>query len=151
LGSGSTLSSSCAASAPSTLTSRCPRAELAAARWYAAEAIRYAHAKDVAIDARRAARDGVAAACRYDDWAERPWIDRAVGFGHPESFWKDSLTTLRRGGYDDVSSIEGEESSMTTDEALEKSVEMVRRALPRGPVHSVTGSASTSGRRQAVE
>jgi sugar phosphate isomerase/epimerase len=94
----------------------------------------YAHAKDVGIDTRRAARDGLAPACRYDDWDARSWTYRAIGFGHPESFWKDFFTALRRGGYDDVVSIEIEESFMTTDEALEKSVEMVRRALPREPI-----------------
>lgn len=97
-------------------------------------AVGYAHAKDVAVDARGVARDGVAPACRYDDWNARTWTYRAIGFGHPELFWKDFFTTLRRGGYDDVVSIEIEESFMTTDDALEKSVDMVRRALPRGPI-----------------
>jgi sugar phosphate isomerase/epimerase len=97
-------------------------------------AIGYAHAKDVSIDPRRAARDGLAPACRYDEWEARSWIYRAIGFGHPEPFWKDYFTTLRRCGYDEVVSIEIEESFMSTDEALAKSVEMVQRALPREPV-----------------
>jgi sugar phosphate isomerase/epimerase len=97
-------------------------------------AIGYAHAKDVSIDPRRAPRDGLAPACRYDAWDERTWIYRAIGFGHPEPFWKDYFTALRRGGYDDVVSVEIEESFMSTDEALQKSVEMVRRALPLDPI-----------------
>jgi sugar phosphate isomerase/epimerase len=97
-------------------------------------AIGYVHAKDVSLDPRRVARDGVAAACRYDDWDARTWTYRAIGYGHPEPFWKDFFTTLRRAGYDDVVSIEIEESFMSQREALEKSVEMVRRALPREPV-----------------
>jgi sugar phosphate isomerase/epimerase len=97
-------------------------------------AIAYAHAKDVSIDSRRAALNGVAPACRYDDWDARTWIYRAIGFGHPEIFWKDFFTALRRGGYDDVVSIEIEEAFMSVDEALEKSVDQVRRALPKDPI-----------------
>jgi sugar phosphate isomerase/epimerase len=97
-------------------------------------AIGYVHAKDAGIDARAAARDGLVPACRYDDWDARTWTYRAIGFGHPEPFWKDFFTALRRVGYDDVVSIEIEESFMTMDEALEKSVELVRRALPREPM-----------------
>lgn len=96
----------------------------------------YVHAKDVGIDPRRVARDGLAPACRYDAWDERTWTYRAVGFGHGEPFWKEFFTTLRRCGYDGVVSIEIEESFMTSDEALEKSVEMVRRALPHEPIPS---------------
>jgi sugar phosphate isomerase/epimerase len=98
------------------------------------DAVAYVHAKDVALDARRIARDGVAPACRYDDWEARTWIYRAIGFGHPVSFWQEFFTTLRRIGYDDVVSIEIEESFMTTDEALEKSVDLIRGALPRQPM-----------------
>ena len=99
-----------------------------------AGAIGYAHAKDVALDARGVARDGVAPACRYDDWDARSWTYRAVGYGHPESFWKAFFTALRRGGYDDVVSIEIEDPFMTMDEGVETSVELLRRALPREPI-----------------
>lgn len=98
------------------------------------EAVGYAHAKDVAVYPRKVAKDGVVSACRYDAWAERSWTYRALGFGHPESFWNDFFTTLRQVGYDDVVSIEIEESFMTIDEALAKSTELVRRALPRDPM-----------------
>lgn len=99
-------------------------------------AIGYVHAKDVALYPRAVARDGVAPACRYDDWDARSWTYRAIGFGHPDSFWNEFFTTLRRCGYDDVVSLEIEESFMSMDEALEKSVATVRRALPRAPVPS---------------
>ncbi len=99
-----------------------------------AGAIGYAHAKDVKLDARAVARDGVVPACRYDDWDARSWTYRAIGYGHPESFWRDFFTALRRSGYDDVVSVELEDPFMTMDEGVEKSVELVRRALPREPI-----------------
>ncbi len=99
-----------------------------------AGAIGYAHAKDVKLDARAVARDGIVPACRYDDWDARSWTYRAIGYGHPESFWRDFFTALRRNGYDDVVSIELEDSFMTMDEGVEKSVELVRRTLPREPI-----------------
>lgn len=98
------------------------------------DAIAYSHAKDVGFESRRVARDGVVPACAYDDWSSRTWTYRAIGFGHPEKFWKDMFTSLRRGGYDDVVTIEVEESFMSTDETIDKSVEMLRRALPRDPI-----------------
>jgi sugar phosphate isomerase/epimerase len=97
-------------------------------------AIGYAHAKDVAIDRRRVARDGVAPACRYDDWESRSWIYRTIGLGHPEAFWGSYMDALRRNGYDDVTSVEIEESFMSTDEALEKSMTLLTRVVPRDPI-----------------
>lgn len=99
-----------------------------------AGAIGHAHAKDVRLDARAVARDGVVPACRYDDWDARTWTYRAIGYGHAEAFWRDFFTALRRAGYDDVVAIELEDSFMTMDEGVEKSVELVRRALPREPI-----------------
>ena len=96
--------------------------------------IGHVHAKDVGLDPRRIARDGVVPACRYDDWEGRSWTYRAIGYGHDEPFWREFFTTLRRAGYDDVVAIEIEDPFMTMDEAVEKSVELTRRALPRHPV-----------------
>lgn len=96
--------------------------------------IGYAHAKDVKLDARAVARDGVVPSCRYDDWDARSWTYRAIGYGHPELFWRDFFTALRRNGYDDVVSVELEDAFMTMDEGVEKSVELVRRVLPRDPI-----------------
>jgi sugar phosphate isomerase/epimerase len=98
------------------------------------DSIAYAHAKDVSLDPRRIRRDGLVPACNYDDWDGRSWIYRAIGFGHPEAFWKDYLTALRRAGYDDVVSMEIEESFMSVEEAVAKSAEMVRRAMPADPI-----------------
>lgn len=97
-------------------------------------AVGYAHAKDVEIRPRIVQKDGVVPACRYDDWDARSWMYRAIGFGHSDMFWNDFFTTLRRVGYDGVVSIEIEESYMSTDEALQKSAETVRRAMPREPI-----------------
>lgn len=96
--------------------------------------IGFVQLKDVAFDAARIARDGLMPACNYDDWNARTWVYRAIGFGHDEMFWQDFLTALRRSGYDDVAAIELEESWMTMDEALEKSVDLVRRAMPRDAI-----------------
>lgn len=96
--------------------------------------IGYAHAKDVSLDHELIERNGVVPACRYDQWERRSWTYRAVGFGHDELFWKGFCTALRRAGYDDVLSIEIEESFMAVPDAVEKSVELLRRALPRDPI-----------------
>ena len=77
----------------------------------------------------------------------RSWLYRAVGHGHPEAFWRDYVTALRRAGYDDVVVIELEEPFMSTGDALDASVSTLRAALPAAPFPPATGSTPTGGSR----
>jgi len=94
------------------------------------DAIYYAHAKDVSFDRSVIRRQGLVPAGDFADWGSRSWLYRAVGNGHPELFWRDFVTALRRAGYDDVVVIELEEPFMSTSDALDASVAMLRAALP---------------------
>ena len=73
------------------------------------EAIYTCHVKDVALDPRLTARDGLASSAYYDEWDLRSWSYRTLGYGHDEFFWRNFIVGLRRAGYDGPLSIECEE------------------------------------------
>jgi sugar phosphate isomerase/epimerase len=97
------------------------------------DAVYYAHAKDASFDVARVRSIGLVPGCDYDDWAGRSWIYRAVGYGHPEAFWRDYVTALRRVGYDDGLMIEIEDPYMTADDAFAKSAAILRVVMPGEP------------------
>ncbi len=81
-------------------------------------AIFHVHAKDCRIDPFNASVNGVLDTKSYGDEIHRSWIFRTVGYGHGHEFWKDFVSTLRMVGYDDVLSIEHEDSLMSVNEGF---------------------------------
>ena len=90
------------------------------------KSIFYVHAKDTKIDAINTSINGVLDTKPYSDEINRSWIFRTVGYGHTQSFWKDFVSALRLVGYDDVLSIEHEDSLMSTNEGFQKAVKFLR-------------------------
>lgn len=101
----------------------------AAAIRYLGDAIYFFHAKDTRIDPINVSRTGVLDTKRYGDEIHRSWIFRAVGYGHDYQVWKDIVSSLRMVGYDDVISIEHEDSLMSTEEGLQKAIRFLREVL----------------------
>lgn len=93
------------------------------------DAIYHFHAKDTKIDARNTAINGVLDTKHYSDEINRSWIFRSVGYGHDYQLWKDIVSTLRMVGYDDVLSIEHEDSLMTPNEGLQKAISFLKEVL----------------------
>ena len=92
-------------------------------------AIHYVHAKDTKVDAINTAKHGVLDTKRYTDEINRSWIFRSVGYGHDMSVWKDIVSNLKLVGYDDVLSIEHEDSLMAPTEGFEKAVKLLKDAI----------------------
>ena len=90
------------------------------------KSIFYVHAKDTKIDLTNTSVNGVLDTKPYSDEINRSWIFRTVGYGHTQSFWKDFVSALRLVGYDDVLSIEHEDSLMSTNEGFQKAVKFLR-------------------------
>jgi len=90
------------------------------------KSIFYVHAKDTKIDAINTSINGVLDTKPYSDEINRSWIFRTVGYGHTQSFWKDFVSALRLVGYEDVLSIEHEDSLMSTNEGFQKAVKFLR-------------------------
>ena len=92
-------------------------------------AIYHFHAKDTKIDAINTARKGVLDTVPYGEESSRSWIFRTVGYGNGQDFWKDVISELRMAGYDDIISIEHEDSLMSVEEGLKKAVAMIREVI----------------------
>ncbi|HVY98235.1 MAG TPA: sugar phosphate isomerase/epimerase [Dongiaceae bacterium] len=90
------------------------------------DAIYYVHAKDTRIEPIPAGIDGVLETAPADQVAARGWNYVTLGFGHGEQWWREFCATLRMVGYDDVLSIEHEDSLIDPLEGVRKSVELLR-------------------------
>jgi sugar phosphate isomerase/epimerase len=84
------------------------------------EAVFYVHAKDTQLYPANLPRSGVLDTKPYTDERNRGWIFRTVGFGHGAEWWKEFVSTLRMFGYDNVLSIEHEDSLLSAEEGLTK-------------------------------
>lgn len=93
------------------------------------DAIFHFHAKDCKVDVINASRKGVLDTVPYSEELERSWLFRTMGYGHGQEFWKNVISALRMVGYDDVISIEHEDSLMSEKEGLEKAVALVRNVI----------------------
>lgn len=92
-------------------------------------AIYHFHAKDTKIDTINTARKGVLDVVPYAEEINRSWIFRTVGYGNGQDFWKEVISALRMTGYDDIISIEHEDSLMSVEEGLKKAVAMVKEVI----------------------
>ena len=97
------------------------------------DAIFHVHAKDVALDPRNVAVNGVIDTKTYRRMADRSWLFRSVGWGHDELEWKRIVSALRLAGYDYVMSIEHEDALASVDEGLQAAVDMLSRVILTEP------------------
>jgi sugar phosphate isomerase/epimerase len=104
-------------------------ADIGQAIRYLGEAIYFFHAKDTRIDPINAARTGNLDTKHYSDEINRSWVFRSVGYGHGLETWRDIVTNLRMVGYDDVLSIEHEDSLMSLNEGLNKAIGTLKEAM----------------------
>ena len=65
----------------------------------------------------------------YGDEKNRSWIFRTVGYGHSAEWWSEFISTLRMYGYDNVLSIEHEDSLMSPDEGLTKAAALLSQVI----------------------
>ena len=94
-----------------------------AARYLCAEdCLYYFHAKDAMIDPHYVSYYGVTDMQSFGVAYGRGWQFRTVGFGHDLKEWANIFSTLRANGYDDIVSIEHEDSYMSREEGLDKAV-----------------------------
>ncbi|HBQ63885.1 MAG TPA: xylose isomerase [Clostridiales bacterium] len=92
-------------------------------------AIFHFHAKDTKVDEANTKQNGVLDTKHYGDEIRRSWIFRSVGYGHNYDVWKDIVSSLKMVGYDDVMSIEHEDSLMSVNEGLSKAVGFLKEVM----------------------
>jgi sugar phosphate isomerase/epimerase len=93
------------------------------------EAVFHVHAKDTRLYDVNYKVNGVLDTKPYRDEKNRSWIFRTVGYGHGPDFWGDFVSTLQMVGYDDVLSIEHEDSLMSIDEGLTKAANFLNQII----------------------
>jgi sugar phosphate isomerase/epimerase len=93
------------------------------------EAIFHVHAKDTGFQDELLALNGVLEPIPGDRPAERSWIFRSVGAGHPVPFWRELVVALRSAGYDGALSVEHEDPLLSREDGLATAVETLRAAL----------------------
>jgi sugar phosphate isomerase/epimerase len=93
------------------------------------EAVFHVHAKDTRLYDVNVKVNGVLDTKPYRDEKNRSWIFRTVGYGHGPEFWTDFVSTLQMVGYDDVLSIEHEDSLMSIDEGLTKAAQFLNQIV----------------------
>ena len=93
------------------------------------DAVFHVHAKDTRLYDVNIKINGVLDAKPYSDEKNRSWIFRTVGYGHDADFWCDFVSTLQMVGYDDVLSIEHEDSLMSVDEGLSKAAAFLNQIV----------------------
>jgi sugar phosphate isomerase/epimerase len=91
--------------------------------------IGFAHGKDTIVYPDRVARHGVLDYRFPVDPAVQAWHFAAVGDGHDDATWTALLGAIRTAGYDGVVSIEHEDPRFSPEEAIERSLAGLRRAL----------------------
>jgi len=97
------------------------------------DSIFHVHAKDVALDRRNVAVNGVIDTKAYRRMPERSWLFRSVGWGHDELEWKRIVSALRLAGYNYVMSIEHEDALASVDEGLRAAVDLLSRVILTEP------------------
>jgi sugar phosphate isomerase/epimerase len=93
------------------------------------DAIFHVHAKDTQMYSANLSRTGVLDTKPYIDERNRGWIFRTCGFGHGAEWWKEFVSTLRMFGYDNVLSIEHEDSLLSSEEGLSKAAQFLNEIV----------------------
>lgn len=95
------------------------------------DAIFHVHAKDTQLYPANLPRTGVLDTKPYTDERNRGWIFRTCGYGHGAEWWKEFVSTLRMFGYDNVLSIEHEDSLLSAEEGLTKAAAFLKDLVIR--------------------
>lgn len=95
------------------------------------DAIFHVHAKDTQLYPANLPLTGVLDTKPYTDERRRGWIFRTCGYGHGPEWWKEFVSTLRMFGYDNVLSIEHEDSLLSAEEGLTKAAAFLNNLVVR--------------------
>jgi sugar phosphate isomerase/epimerase len=93
------------------------------------DAIFHVHAKDTQLYPANLTRTGVLDTKPYTQERDRGWIFRTCGYGHGGEWWKEFVSTLRMFGYDNVLSIEHEDSLLSPEEGLTKAAQFLNEII----------------------
>jgi len=93
-------------------------------------AIYHVHAKDTFINHPMRGATSLLENGSLMDIAARSWSYVTLGYGHPESWWRDFCYRLRMRGYDGWLSIEHEDILVSRSEGVRRSVQLLQAVMP---------------------
>lgn len=96
-------------------------------------AIHHVHAKDTYLNPEVLAIASRLENGPLDQVADRSWWHTTLGYGHPESWWREFCYRLRMAGYDGWLSIEHEDAVIGRIEGVRRSVDLLRAVAPVDP------------------
>jgi sugar phosphate isomerase/epimerase len=88
-------------------------------------AVHHVHLKDTELYPDELALNGVLDCRSWDDPANRSWVFRAIGRGHPASFWDAFVAALAQAGYDDALSIENEDVQLPGESGVREALALL--------------------------
>lgn len=92
-------------------------------------AIYHMHGKDILLNHRNTAVNGLVDLTPYDQIARRSWSYADVGFGHDLGLWKGIVEMLQAVGYHDVISIEHESPFTSSRVGVARSAQALQQIL----------------------
>lgn len=98
------------------------------------DAVYYVHASDGRPDPLNAPALGNLDAKPFNYERERSWSFRTLGYGHGETYWRDLILALRLVGYNDVITVEHEDTMLLPEEGLRRSLDFLRGLIVREPL-----------------
>jgi sugar phosphate isomerase/epimerase len=93
------------------------------------DAIFHVHAKDTRVEPSVCGINGRLETKPAEAPRERAWNYVTLGYGHGEAWWRRFCAALRMVGYNDVLSIEHEDTAMAPLEGVRKSVRLLREVM----------------------
>lgn len=93
-------------------------------------AVHHVHLKDTQLHPENLALTGVLDLTPFEDPERRAWTFRTIGQGHGVDFWGPFLQTLEEIGYDDILSIENEDSTQPAVDGVRQAAEFISGLLP---------------------
>ncbi len=97
------------------------------------DAIGHVHAKDTRIITANTALNSLIDTTPMADLAHRSWAYVTLGDGNPLAWWERFCAALAAAGYDDVLSIEHEDTACTPEEGVARSVTLLKSAIMKEP------------------
>ena len=95
------------------------------------------HAQDIIINWEKASLDGMLDPTSYEDYENRAWHFKLVGYGHGENFWKKLVSALRRVGYDGSLNVEHQDALISLEEGFSKAREFLDRIIFHDPAGKI--------------
>jgi len=95
------------------------------------------HAQDSSINETIVDYDGVLDPKNYEDYKNRAWNFKLIGYGHGEDFWKKAVSELRLSGYNGSLSVEHQDPTMSLKEGFKKAKDFLERIIFHDPADEI--------------